>query len=85
MTGKSVPSSGSTGPRDFSQAVHANFIQPPPPVPDGGARLEVHIHLGASEKDKITPADLFEAIAELLARHGIDPQHSFHEAFARPE
>lgn len=80
---KHVPSSAGGGPRDFSEAVHANVTQSPAPA--GGVHLEVHVHLGESEKDKIAPADLFEAIADLLARHGVDPARSFHEAFARPE
>lgn len=84
MAGKAVPSSGNTGPRDFSDAVHANFTQPPAQPPVGAVHLEVHIYLGESERDKIGPADLHAAITELLARNGVDKAHCFHEAYTGP-
>lgn len=82
--GKAVPSSAGGGPRDFSAAVHSNFAQAGCAVPDGGVHLEVHIYLGESEQGKIGPADLFEAITEMLARHGVDKAHCFHEAYTGP-
>lgn len=33
MAGKAVQSAGNTGPRDFSEAVHANFAKPPAAIP----------------------------------------------------
>lgn len=82
MTGaKHVPSTAGGGPRDFSEAVHANFTQPPAPIADGGVHLEVHLHLGESEAAKLNAGDLFEAITDLLRRHGVDMAHGNLEAF----
>lgn len=77
MAGKAVPSTAGGGPRDFSEEVHGHFAQPPS---HAAAVLEARIHLGGSEAGKIDAADVFSAIAELLARHGVDMDHCFHEA-----
>lgn len=81
MADKSVPSSAGGGPRDLSEAVHANFAQPPREVPEPGVHLEVHLRLGESEAAKVNAGDLFEAITDLLRRHGVDAAHCNLEAF----
>jgi hypothetical protein len=83
--GKAVPSSAGGGPRDFSAAVHANFTQPPGPEPDGSGCLTARIYLGEREQGKISAEDLFEAVAELLSRHGVDMERCFLESWRRQE
>lgn len=83
MAGKAVPSSGNTGPRDFSDAVHANFarggeVKTPP-------SLWVHVYLSESEREKVSAEDLFAVIADLLGRQGVDMAQSFIESWRRQD
>jgi hypothetical protein len=66
-TSKAVPSSGNTGPRDFSAAVRANFASRPPQP-----HITVQIWLSGEEAEKVTRADVSAAVSELLARLGVD-------------
>jgi len=70
MPGKAVPSSGSTGPRDFSDAVRANFAHPP--VPDAPGSITMQVILSEADAGKITSVDLAAAIAKLLAERGLN-------------
>lgn len=67
MADKSVPSSGNTGPRDFSAQVRANFA-PAARVP----HITVQIWLSEEEAEKVTAADVSAAVSELLARLGVE-------------
>lgn len=73
------------GPRDFSEAVHSHYTPAPGPLLDGPGCLVARIHLGESERDKIGAEDVFEAVAELLARNGVDMEHAFVESWRRQE
>jgi len=64
---KSVPSSAGGGPRDFSEAVHANFARPPR-QPD----ITVQVWLSDEEAAKVMPADVTAAVSELLVRLGVE-------------
>jgi hypothetical protein len=64
---KSVPSSGSTGPRDFSAEVSSHFASPAPQP-----HITVQIWLSDEEAAKVTPADVSAAVSELLARLGVE-------------
>lgn len=66
LRGKAVPSSGNTGPRDFSAEVHGNFASPAP-----APAITAQIFLDAGDADKVTAADVHAALAELLAREGV--------------
>jgi hypothetical protein len=74
MGDKSVPSSGNSGPRDFSEAVHASFTQPP-----RQPHITVQIFLSDEEAAKVTSADVSAAVSELLARLGVDMGHCWSE------
>ena len=66
MADKSVPSSGSTGPFDFSDHVRSNFASPAPQP-----HITVHIYLSGEEAEKVTVADVSAAVNEMLARLGV--------------
>lgn len=64
---KAVPSSGNTGPRDFSAEVHSHFASRPPQP-----HITVQIWLSDEEAEKVTAADVSAAVNELLARLGVE-------------
>ena len=63
-----------TGPRDFSAEVHAQFTSP---VPE--PHITVRIYLSDEEAGKVTAGDVSAAVAELLARLGVDMGHCWAE------
>jgi hypothetical protein len=69
MAGKAVPSTGNTGPRDFSAEVHSHFAKPPEPGTPGS--ITMRVALSEADAGKVTSMDLAAAIIALLARHGI--------------
>jgi hypothetical protein len=80
MASKAVPSSGNTGPRDFSAEVSSNFAGRVPPLKSGAVYMEAKIYLAEEAAGAITVQDVFEAIADMLRKHGIDPKNHLHEA-----
>lgn len=73
MAGKAVQSSGNTGPRDVSDAVHANFAQPPAVAPDLPVHFTATVHL--AESATFTVQDLFDAIIAALKARGVPAEH----------
>ncbi len=83
--GKAVPSSGGTGPRDFSEQVHGHFSGPREVTPEPVPLIEARIWLAPSEDSKVSVTDVHAAIAELLGRLGVDMASCWHEAQRRGE
>lgn len=63
---KSVPSSGNTGPRDFSAEVHAHFASPAP------SGLVIAARVSLPDDEGIAEIDVLTALRELLARNGAE-------------
>lgn len=71
MASKAVPSSGNTGPRDFSAEVGGQFAAPAPPP-----MITARIFLLGDDAEKVSAADVSAALAELLVRLGAEPRVS---------
>lgn len=66
MSGKAVPSSGNTGPRDFSAEVHGNFASPVP-----APAIVARIFLADEDAAKVAADDVHAALQEMLAGLGV--------------